>query len=101
MEKHTHRYTIYFSMEGRLQNQAHPDLHFWRHTLAQSMSTTAETGVEEGWTEGAFVSPDVALKPLEEAIEQSRRLLSLKDDWDGEGALGYNKVTWVRATDFL
>src|SRR6266511_2159298 len=109
MVKPRHRYRVYISMsleamESKEQNQAHPDLHFGaRNTLARSMSTIADTGLDEDWTEGssALVLPDVALKPLEEAIEQSRSLLSLNDDWDGEGALGYNEATWSRAADLL
>lgn len=35
------------------------------------------------------------------AIEESRWILDLRDDWDGEGASAYSRDTWQRATDFL
>lgn len=42
-----------------------------------------------------------ALSGLAGAIEQSRSLLDLEDDWDGEGTRGYAEETWRRAMDFL
>ena len=47
-----------------------------------------------------IVLPD-ALKHVAEAIEQSRPLLDLADDWDDEGTPGYAEVTWDRAVEFL
>lgn len=38
---------------------------------------------------------------IEEAIEESRSLLEIEDDWDGEGSAGYSEATWNRATEFL
>lgn len=38
---------------------------------------------------------------VREAIERSRGLLDLRDDWDGEGAAGYTIATWDRATEFI
>jgi hypothetical protein len=35
------------------------------------------------------------------AIENSRAILDLENDWDGEGGVGYSETTWLRATDFL
>jgi hypothetical protein len=36
-----------------------------------------------------------------EAIESSRWILDLKDDWDEQGAEGYSEATWSRACGFL
>lgn len=43
----------------------------------------------------------VTLSGLAEAIEQSRSLLDLEDDWDGEGTPSYAEDTWRRTVDFL
>ncbi len=35
-------------------------------------------------------------------IEDSKhRILSLKDNWDGEGSKGYKKETWNQSINFL
>jgi hypothetical protein len=41
------------------------------------------------------------LARLGEAIEASRSMLDLPDDWDGEGSPAYDPATWRRAVDFL
>lgn len=41
------------------------------------------------------------IQPILDAIEASRTLLELKDDWDEEGSPGYLERTWKRATEFL
>jgi len=38
---------------------------------------------------------------LEKAISDSRQLLELEDDWDGEGSLGYSENTLNKAIKFL
>ncbi|MBS1808685.1 MAG: hypothetical protein JST84_10880 [Acidobacteria bacterium] len=38
---------------------------------------------------------------LKEAIERSRYILDLEDDWDEEGSPGFQETTWKRATDFI
>jgi hypothetical protein len=38
---------------------------------------------------------------LQAEIEQARRILELKDDWDGEGSAGYSEETFDRAVAFL
>ena len=38
---------------------------------------------------------------FDKSLENSRSLLDLKDNWDGEGSAGYTKSTWTRARDFL
>ena len=42
-----------------------------------------------------------ALSHILEAIQKSRRILDLQDDWDEEGSPGYAASTWERATGFL
>ncbi len=44
---------------------------------------------------------DVAIKNILEAIEQSKNILTFKDDWDGEGSPAYKAATWQRAAAFL
>ena len=38
---------------------------------------------------------------LIEAVENSRYILDLEDDWDEEGSPRFQKTTWKRATDFV
>ncbi|MDQ3512417.1 MAG: hypothetical protein M3462_01950 [Chloroflexota bacterium] len=49
----------------------------------------------------AGVDLPVALAPYATAIERSRHLLSLDNDWDGEGSPGYQETTWRRAVDIV
>lgn len=44
---------------------------------------------------------DAALDDLFSAIETSRRILDLPDDWDGAGSPAFAEATWQRAADFL
>lgn len=41
------------------------------------------------------------LRPINKAIDGSRAILALPDDWDGEGSAAYSPATWQRATAFL
>jgi hypothetical protein len=41
------------------------------------------------------------LTEINEAIQESRYILNLKDDWDDEGSIGYEESTLNRATHFL
>ena len=34
-------------------------------------------------------------------IERSKSILTLEDDWDGEGSSGYELATWQRTTNYL
>ncbi|MBW4888719.1 hypothetical protein KXQ82_03295 [Mucilaginibacter sp. HMF5004] len=36
-----------------------------------------------------------------DAINKSKYILDLKDDWDTEGAKGYHRSTWIKAVKFL
>jgi hypothetical protein len=38
---------------------------------------------------------------IAKAIQSSRSILDLEDDWDEEGSPGYKESTWVRATQFV
>jgi hypothetical protein len=42
-----------------------------------------------------------ALSEVAEAIEKSRYILDLPDDWDDEGSPGYALETWERAARFV
>ena len=42
-----------------------------------------------------------AVDRLERAIEESRRILDLHDDWDGDGSPGYAEPTWRQAVTIL
>ncbi len=46
-------------------------------------------------------SLSAALRHISDAIEGSRSLLQLQDDWDEAGAVPISKQTWRRATEFL
>lgn len=41
------------------------------------------------------------IQPILDAIDASRKLLELQDDWDEEGSPRYSEQTWQRATQFL
>ena len=38
---------------------------------------------------------------LDDAVNESRSILGLGQDWDGQGAEGYSESTWQRAVDIL
>ena len=41
------------------------------------------------------------LAHISRALQESQQILELKDDWDGEGSLGYTKAVWNRACKFV
>jgi len=41
------------------------------------------------------------MNAIEDKIEDSKKLLDLRDDWDGEGASQIRYSTWKAATDFF
>ncbi len=41
------------------------------------------------------------LLSLQTAIEQSKYILDLKENWDDEGAEAYTEETWIKAISFL
>ena len=42
-----------------------------------------------------------ALRRIRDAIEESKQMRELGDDWDGEGSLPVDEAVWQRAVDFL
>ena len=63
------------------------------------MNTTPFEQLHNVWLGSVNLqSSDLA---FEKAIKDSRHLLDLEDDWDGEGSPAYTEATWKRATDFL
>jgi hypothetical protein len=61
--------------------------------------------LEPQTVESKYAAPDedrLSLDPsISEAIESSRRILSLEDNWDEEGSIAYRESTWTRATHFI
>jgi hypothetical protein len=43
----------------------------------------------------------VEFSSVVDAVERSRTIMNLQENWDGEGAQGYSVRTWQRATGFL
>ncbi len=41
------------------------------------------------------------LSEINKAIQESKYILDLKDDWDDEGSVGYDMSTWKRTIEFL
>jgi hypothetical protein len=38
---------------------------------------------------------------IQQAIDSSRSILKLEEDWDDQGSSGYSEPTWQRAADFV
>jgi hypothetical protein len=67
----------------------------WPQRLWYQAYAADETEQQEG-------NAPTELSPvLLQAIKESRSLLDLQDDWDGEGSPGYAEATWLRAIEFL
>lgn len=65
-----------------------PESHYW------------DPGLFRAWKlapEGSFEY----LNDLLSAVQKSRSILDLRENWDGEGSPGYTEDTWRRATDLL
>jgi hypothetical protein len=96
--------------------------HAFRRDPAQAWFWTTESQPNEGEVERDFAedrlevlvtdeSSDAALaerpglhravQSVDAAIEKSRHLTELLDDWDGDGSQGYSQAVWERATDFV
>lgn len=58
-------------------------------TLSINLISTKLTGIQ------------VELEEILEAVEQSKYILGLEDDWDGEGSQKYNPNVWERVAIFL
>lgn len=59
------------------------------HTLSISLVSQTSEGIP------------IELVDILKAIEQSRYILDLEDDWDGEGSKSYQPVVWERVAIFL
>ena len=63
--------------------------------------TSGETNVTpEGRSLFGMAVPP-ALAHIADAVEKSRRILDLPDNWDDEGSPGYSRETWERAAHFV
>lgn len=67
----------------------------YRIFLGYSSSQAPPYGLSNE-TDDSIFSPEI-----ENAIEASRILLELEDDWDEEGGVGYSEETWKRTTQFI
>ena len=43
----------------------------------------------------------LSINPILDAIQESKKILKLEDDWDDDGSPAYKERTWKMATDFL
>lgn len=57
--------------------------------------------VLEGGFDNIAEGNEDALEQIIKAIDLSKSILDLQDDWDGEGSPGYSKTTWDRMRKFL
>lgn len=71
---------------------------YWRKPERSTVLSTPENLATYAFSE-AEEPPE--LRALTAAIERSREITELHDDWDNEGSPGYSEETWRRATDYL
>ena len=88
-------------MNSRTAQAYHPD---WLQINRQAWMGEAVPGIAPHTWED--VSPpdrthQRRIFQIEQAVEDSRSILALQDDWDDEGSVGYRVDTWERATTFL
>ena len=74
---------------------------YYKHlrSKAEKRSVAKIIGVEDLTPYRSLLPPEII--SLDDSIQNSRSLLDLKDNWDGEGSVGYAESTWRRARDFL
>ena len=53
------------------------------------------------WKVVAFVSPDFQLSHIHQAIQDSKKILDLAEDFDDQGSPAYEESTWNRAGRFV
>lgn len=59
-----------------------------------------KVNIEGDWrVRKAFITEK--LSPIQKAIQESRYILDLQDNWDDEGSVGYEFSTWERATQAI
>jgi hypothetical protein len=92
------------------------------HRLSPSAGATGKASVEadeeaflnrKSYLERGIVTPrrtplilfntcsNQTIRRILEVVEQSKSILDLEEDWDGEGSSAYNAATWQKAVDFL
>ncbi len=69
--------------------------------VGRSRTDEEEQDQDITWPEYIDSQDQPTSNELLRVIEESRHLLELGDDWDGEGGLGYAEETWSRAIRFL
>lgn len=91
--KEPHRKSVWFSEhEGS----------YYDHLRAKVQSrSTRPSVIRSGRLTISRLSIPAALSDLRNTIEESRAILTLKDDWDEEGSPRYSESTWNRAQSFL
>lgn len=60
-----------------------------------------DTGAAEQWAYGEAQTNDVESVELDAEIDRAKGILTLPDDWDGEGSSSYSATTFDRAVEFL
>lgn len=70
------------------------DQQFGRQAMVERRQEVAGAG-------GEATARMVGRPSIDEAIEESREILDVPDDWDGEGTPAYSRATWERATSFV
>ena len=55
---------------------------------------------EKRW-ESVLGSQEDIMRPFENAINSSYKIVDIEDNWDSEGSPGYSEETWLRATSFV
>lgn len=55
---------------------------------------------EKRW-ESLSGSQEDVMRPFEDAINTSYKIVEIEDNWDSEGSPGYSEETWLRATSFV
>lgn len=78
----------------------------WARCLHRSKSWKHQSDIDSNilcWKSTSRIRnrPAVVVNELVLAIGNSRKILQLGNNWDGEGSAGYSEVTWNRATNFL
>ncbi len=61
----------------------------------------AETGSRRHLEAVDSATKSFAIEAIETAIHESRSILELKNDWDGQDGVGYSPNTWEKAVDLL
>ena len=84
---------------GLVEQLSHADRELFDQQLAEH--TDVGPRQEAGQALRGAKMPETAQTTIEEAIELSRGILDMPEDWDGEGPPAYSEATWQRATSFV